>query len=155
MFTNLLLASDTPPPPTDALEGNEPQRRPQRRLDRRLEEVAKAVGGGYCRLQMPLTLTLAVSETVAGHRLGALEGGGRGLPPPLPVHPPFWGGVGYRAHYAMAARGWFAGPGDVGGLGGVGLGCPGPPIIPPPLGGRSAREGSVSGVALGVPSRLR
>ena len=27
---------------------------PQRRLGRRLEEVAKAVGGGYCRLQMPL-----------------------------------------------------------------------------------------------------
>ena len=26
-----------------------PQRRPQRRLGRRLEEVAKAVGGGYCR----------------------------------------------------------------------------------------------------------
>ena len=30
-----------------------PHRRPQQRLDRRLEEVAKAVGGGYCRLQMP------------------------------------------------------------------------------------------------------
>ena len=45
-----------PPPPTDALEGNAPQRRPQRRLGRRLEEVAKAVGSGYCRLQMPLTL---------------------------------------------------------------------------------------------------
>ena len=25
----------------------------QKRLDRRLEEVAKAVGGRYCRLQMP------------------------------------------------------------------------------------------------------
>ena len=34
-----------------ALEGKRPQRRPQRRLGRRLEEVAKAVGGGYCRLQ--------------------------------------------------------------------------------------------------------
>ena len=28
-------------------------RQPQKRLDRRLEEVAKAVGGGCCRLQMP------------------------------------------------------------------------------------------------------
>ena len=41
---------------------------PRRRLGRRLEEVAKAVRGGYCRLQM-----LAVRGTVAGHRLGALE----------------------------------------------------------------------------------
>ena len=55
-----------------ALEGKGPQRRPQQRLDRRLGEVATAVGGGYCRLQMPLKL-----------RLGALEGGGGGgyLPP--------------------------------------------------------------------------
>ena len=35
------------------IEGKAPQR-PQKRLDRRLEEVAKAVGGGYGRLQMPL-----------------------------------------------------------------------------------------------------
>ena len=56
------------------------------RLDRRLEEVAKAVGGGYCRLQMPLKPTLAGRETVAGHRLGALEGaGGVTSPPPPPV----------------------------------------------------------------------
>ena len=60
----------------DALEGKAPQRRPRRRLGRRLEEVAKAVGGGYCRLQMPVKLALVVRETVAGHRLGALEGGG-------------------------------------------------------------------------------
>ena len=46
--------------------------------------VAKAVRGGYCRLQMPLKLALAVREAVAGHRLGALEGGG--VPPPLPMH---------------------------------------------------------------------
>ena len=46
-----------------------------------LEEVVKAVGGGYCRLQMPLKLALGVRGTVAGHRLGALEGGaGGGLP---------------------------------------------------------------------------
>ena len=37
--------------------------------------------GGYCRLQMPLKLALGVRETVAGRRLGALEGGG-GLPAP-------------------------------------------------------------------------
>ena len=60
----------------DALEGKGPRRRPQQRLDRRLEEVAKAVGGGYCRLQMPLKPALCVRETVAGHRLG-----------PLPMHP--------------------------------------------------------------------
>ena len=35
--------------PRDASEGRGPQRRPQRRLGRRLEEVAEAVGGGYCR----------------------------------------------------------------------------------------------------------
>ena len=61
---------------TDTLEGKRPQRRPQQWLDRQLEEVAKAVGGSYCQLQMPLKLALAVRETVAGHSLGALEGGG-------------------------------------------------------------------------------
>ena len=55
-------------------------------LDRRLEEVAKAVGGGYCRLQMPLKLALGVRGTVAGHRLGALEGGGS-TNASLPPHP--------------------------------------------------------------------
>ena len=44
----------------------------------RLEEVDKTVGGGYGRLQMPLTLALGVRGTVAGRRLGALEGGGGG-----------------------------------------------------------------------------
>ena len=74
-----------PPRPWDAFKGKRPRRRPQRRLGRRLEEVAKPVGGGYCRLQMPLSLALGVRETVAGHRLGALEGpgGGGGLPPRL------------------------------------------------------------------------
>ena len=57
------------------------ERRPQGRSGRRLEEVAEAVGGGYCRLQMPLKLALGVRGTVVGHRLGALEGGG-GVPPP-------------------------------------------------------------------------
>ena len=62
-----------------ALEGKGPQRRPQRRLGRRLQEVAEAVGGGYYRLQMPLSLALGAREAVAGHRLGASEGG---APPP-------------------------------------------------------------------------
>ena len=69
-------------PARDALEGKQPQRRPQQLLDRRLEEVAKAVEGGYCRLQMPLRLALGVRGTVAGHRLGALERGGGGTSPP-------------------------------------------------------------------------
>ena len=53
---------------------------------RQAVEVAKAVGGGYCRLQMPLKLAFAVSGTVAGHGLCALRGGGGGVPPPLPMH---------------------------------------------------------------------
>ena len=69
------------PIPRDASEGKGPQRRPQKRLGRRLEEVAKAFGGGYCRLQMPLRLAFGVRGTVAGHRLGALEGGGGGGAP--------------------------------------------------------------------------
>ena len=36
----------------DALEGKRPRRQAQKRLDRQLEEVAEAVGGGYCRLLM-------------------------------------------------------------------------------------------------------
>ena len=42
-----------------------------------LEEVAEAVGDGYCRLQMPLKPALGVRGTVAGHRLG---GGGSRAP---------------------------------------------------------------------------
>ena len=71
----------------DAFEGKGPQRRPQKRLDRRLEEVAKAVGGGYCRLQMPLSLVLAVRGTVSGHRLGALDIVCTKSPPP--TSPPY------------------------------------------------------------------
>ena len=55
---------------------------PQRRLGRRLEAVAKAVEGGYCRLQMPLKPALGLRETVAGR-----PGRGGGVPPPLPMHP--------------------------------------------------------------------
>ena len=72
----------------DALEAKAPPRQPQQPLDKRLEEVFKAVAGGYRGRDMPSKLALAVRETVAGHRLGALEGGG-GAPPPLPVQP--WG----------------------------------------------------------------
>ena len=79
----------------DALEGKGPQRRPWKRLDRRLEEIAKAVGGGDCRLQMPLQPALGVRGTVAGRRLGALEGGGGGhLPHFQCIHPWGWGSDG-------------------------------------------------------------
>ena len=52
------------------------------------EAVRQAVGGGcqsgwglgYCRLQILLRLAPGVRETVAEHRLGALEGGGGGVP---------------------------------------------------------------------------
>ena len=67
----------------DALDGKGPQRRPQQRLGRRVEEVAKAVGGGYCRLQMPLSPALGVRGTVAGNRSGALEKGRGGYLPPV------------------------------------------------------------------------
>ena len=60
------------PAPRHALEGRAPQRQPEERVDGRLQAVAKAVGGGYCRLQMPLRLALGVRGTVSGHRLGTL-----------------------------------------------------------------------------------
>ena len=71
----------------DALEGTGPRRRTWKQSGRRLEEVAKAVGGGYCRLQMALKLALAVRGTVAGHRLGALEREGGGYVPPFQCIP--------------------------------------------------------------------
>ena len=63
----------------------------------RLEEGAKAVGGGYCRLQMPLKLALAVRGTVAGHRLGAREGG---APPPFQCIPGV-GGQNRKIHHCL------------------------------------------------------
>ena len=79
-------------PGRDALEGEGPQRGSERRLGMRLEEVAEAVGGGYCRLQMPSRPALGVRGTVPGHRLGALEGGGEYPHPfqciPAPRTPP-------------------------------------------------------------------
>ena len=74
----------------DASEGKAPPRGAQKRLDRRLEAVAKAVGGGYCRLQMPLKLALGIRGAAAGHRLGALEGEGAASPP---FNASLWGGV--------------------------------------------------------------
>ena len=62
----------------DALEWKGHQRRPQKRIDRRLVEVAEGVVSGYCRLQMPLKLALAVRETVAGMGWAPWKGGGGG-----------------------------------------------------------------------------
>ena len=87
------ISGAAPPPPPGCIrrEGaSESIPEAVRQAVGQAEEVAEAVGGGYCRLQMPLKLALAVRETVAGRRLGALEGGGGGLggtPPLLPVHP--------------------------------------------------------------------
>ena len=85
-LTDMGLRSAEGPGGRDVFKGLGPRRRFQTRFGRRLEEVAKAVRGGYCRLQMPLKLALAVRGTVAGHRLGAVEGG-RGVPPRPPMHP--------------------------------------------------------------------
>ena len=78
----------------DALEGKGPQRWPLRRLDRRLG----AVGGGYCRLQMPVERAIAVRETVAGCRLGALFGGAPSSQAPL-------GEVHRKAFFHLRQRG--------------------------------------------------
>ena len=67
-FTKWVKGQRQAGPAKDALEGDGPQGRPQKRLGRRLEEVAEAVGGGYCRLQTPLKPALGVRGTVAGHR---------------------------------------------------------------------------------------
>ena len=78
---------------------------PQRQLDRRLEEVAKAIGGGYCRLQMPLTLALGVRDTVAGHKLGGLKGGGGGAGGECQISLERTGGGDCRdRHWGPAAR---------------------------------------------------
>ena len=85
----------------DASEGKGPQRRPQMRLDRLLEEVAKAVGGGYCRLQMPLRLALGVRETAAGHALAALVVVGRYLTPFPRIRGPVELKVGTPLHHSL------------------------------------------------------
>ena len=74
--------------PRDAFEGKGPQRRPQMRLDRRLEEVVKAVGGGYCRLQMPLKRAhLASGRQWLGIGRAPWRGGGGGYLPPFQCIP--------------------------------------------------------------------
>ena len=97
--------------PRDASEGKGPQRRPQRWLDRRLEEVANAIGGGYCRLQMPLKLALAVRGTVAGRRLGALGAY-------LRLDPPSNASLGAPHHECNTGTGKAHGGGGGGGGGG-------------------------------------
>ena len=113
-----------PPPPRGALEGKGPWRRPWKRLDRRLEEVAEAVGGGYCRLQMPLKL--AIRETVGGHRLGAVEGGGVDHPPPQGCSVQF-----QTPNTAAWAGGFQKGERGVGVSGPTRKPPPRPPPIPP------------------------
>ena len=63
--------------PRDAFAAQGPQRRPQEAVRQAVGgAVSKSVGGGYCRLQMPVRLARGVRETVAGHKLGALHRGG-------------------------------------------------------------------------------
>ena len=69
--------------PADALEGKGPQRRPRKRLGKWLEEVAKAVGGGWCRLQLQCKPALAVRETVGGQPDIGSPRGGAGVPLPF------------------------------------------------------------------------
>ena len=84
----------------DALEGKGPQRQPQERLGRRLEEVAKAVGGGHCRSQMPLKPALGVRE--AGHRSGALQEGGFWVWVWVGTLAPYCTSVGRRASFVCS-----------------------------------------------------
>ena len=70
--------------PRDALDGKGPQRRPQKRLNGRLEEVAKSVGGGYCRLQMPLKRHLASGRQWLGIGSAPWSEAGGGVSPPAP-----------------------------------------------------------------------
>ena len=84
----------TQPPPRDALEGKAPPRRPERQLDRRLEEVAEAVGGGHCWLQMPGWHLPSGRQWLGMGWAPWGGGGGRGgtpsnvsLPPPPPPTP--------------------------------------------------------------------
>ena len=70
-----------------------------------VEGVVKAVGGGYCRLQMPLRLALGVRGAVAGLRVGALEGGGGATPPAPFQRIPWGGGIVERATFRLATFG--------------------------------------------------
>ena len=100
--------------------------------------LPKRLGGGYCRLHMPLRLALGVRGTVAGHRLGALEGGG-GASPLFQCTPgdvmkgkhvqKNFGAVGIVAPTPLSLKTWGGGGGG-GGAGGVSHTRTGPP--PPP-----------------------
>ena len=72
------------PAPRVAVEGKGPRRRRQNRLDRRLEEASKAVRGGYCRLQMPLSWHLASGRQWLGIGWAPGREGGLPLTPPPP-----------------------------------------------------------------------
>ena len=71
--------------------------------------VRQAVGGGcqngYGRLQMPLRLALGVRGTVAGHRLGALEGGGGGGVTSNPSNASLGGGQGEGQNQLFSSEG--------------------------------------------------
>ena len=83
-----------------------------------LVEVAKAVGGGYCRLQMPLKPALGVRGTVAGHRLSALEGGSGGTfaPSNACLRAGRWEGGTRRGRTILGLRGPLGGGGGRGKL---------------------------------------
>ena len=66
------------PPPKTSSKGV----RTEQRFEGRLEEVAKAVGGGHCRLQMPLRLALGVRGGGGGQWLGIGGALWRGGTPP-------------------------------------------------------------------------
>ena len=74
-------------------KGKGPQMRFQKRSDRRLEEVAKAVGGRYCRLQMPLSLAVAIGGGGEWLHIGWAPGREGGVTPSfqciaVPTSPP-------------------------------------------------------------------
>ena len=87
------------PPTRDAVEGNGPRRRPQKRSDRRLVEVAKAVGGSYCRLPRPLKLALGASSASNIGRGGGGGGSRGGYTPSSYGVQPF--------QYVTGGRGWY------------------------------------------------
>ena len=78
-----------PPPPPRGLheKGRDLKGGPRSGQTGGWRRLPKRLGGGYCRLQMPLRLALGVRGTVAGRRLGALEEEGGGAPP-VPMRPP-------------------------------------------------------------------
>ena len=80
------------------------------------------MGGGYCRLQMPLRLALGVRGTVAGHRLG---------PHPLPMHLWHW----VMAHAALEGSGGGGCSPPFGGTDSPAVGLPSVPNVVAPATG--------------------